>query len=381
MALAFVAGGGAGGADATSVTISSLDVSGGAGTFLRVSPAWQKNPVSAPTSVTYNGVACTQLSGALKQHSAAGVKPSVDIYYLYDPASGSHDLVASGWGATPSNVGVGWDTWTGVHATVPFGTPVTNQVDPAAAIKVTITIATGEVGLGCSADTNGGTDSTSDTQSWNYTSGGAGDMTSVGSYVVGSASDMDWAFDASQRAVATAAALKPAAAGGSEISIAGTSTDTNVGKALASVAASSAGTATGTLTGKALAAAALSSAGSATLSAIGKTLASAELASAGAATATFEGAGSAASQAELASAGTSTVAFGGAALVSSEFASSGSASVQWVSGAQAGQTIYGGRIRAESAKRRRQLEQADQELLIALKEAAPYILRHKRTLH
>ena len=78
------------------------------------------NPTDAVSSVTYGGVALTQLPGA---HVVGGTGAEVDIWYLKNPASGAANFVAT-W-AAQGYLNAGAVSFSGVDQTTPLDTPVT----------------------------------------------------------------------------------------------------------------------------------------------------------------------------------------------------------------------------------------------------------------
>jgi hypothetical protein len=84
------------------------------------------------TGVTYNGVALTQVGTTLTADSR-----SLDMWHLIAPASGAHNVVIS------SSAGIFGHavalSFTGVHQTVPLGTPATADGEFGAPRTVTVT--------------------------------------------------------------------------------------------------------------------------------------------------------------------------------------------------------------------------------------------------
>lgn len=122
---------GSAGISATSLTISHT-VSG-SNTILIVRASTKD---SDPTSVTYNSTSLTKLA---TQHNSAQY---VSIWYLINPASGTHNVVVNGTaGFTPI---IGVTSFTGVHQSSPFGTVVSGNFSGSAP-SLTVSSATGEM--------------------------------------------------------------------------------------------------------------------------------------------------------------------------------------------------------------------------------------------
>lgn len=222
------------------------------------------------------------------------------------------------------------------------------------------------------------------------------------------------------------------AAGGSAISSTGTGTLTARGASTAAVPLSSSGVGTFTATGASTASAALNAAGIGAFTATGVTLASGALSSAGAANLT-------AATASIASgafsfAGIGTFVLTGASIAAAPITATGTGTANWVGEAVvagsalsvtgASTMVMTGASRADAAisadgvgtadfdgfggapappapaaaplpgeggawarwsgigrKRRREIEREDLELIAIIKEAAPHLMQHHRTLH
>lgn len=70
------------------------------------------------TGATYNGVACTQLF----TQAAATDDTVLDVWFLKNPAAGTHDFVST-FNASSGFNQTGVSTYSGVDQTTPFGTP------------------------------------------------------------------------------------------------------------------------------------------------------------------------------------------------------------------------------------------------------------------
>jgi hypothetical protein len=184
----------------------SHTVGSGSNTILIVEIA-DRN-ASAVSSVTYGGVALTQL--ASEQGVASTTQ--VDIWYLKSPTAGTANVVVT-LGASHEFV-AGATSFFGVDLTTPFGTPVVAQGSTGSP-SATISSATGEVILdavsskGIASSTVG----TGQMQLWNLENGStSSDAWGASSTKAGAASvTMDWTTTSSSWAQ-IAVAIKPAAA-------------------------------------------------------------------------------------------------------------------------------------------------------------------------
>ncbi|GAC1574870.1 MAG: hypothetical protein NVS3B9_6980 [Candidatus Doudnabacteria bacterium] len=114
-------------ATSTSLTVTNWShtvTSAGADRILIVSLGSRNSCTNSPlTSVTYNGVALTNLAAILQNPALSYYS---EVWYLVNPASGTHTI-----SVTSANGGCEYleavaSSWTGVNQTVPFGTLATS---------------------------------------------------------------------------------------------------------------------------------------------------------------------------------------------------------------------------------------------------------------
>lgn len=128
---------------------------------------------SSTTAVSYNGVALTELT-SIKYFTGANshLLAEVSLWYLLNPATGTHTVSVSGTFAytSTSDILAGALTVTGNDPTTPLGTPQTAKFDSGAgtsSISVTFSSTTsGNLLVDVSANGTGGESSVSGTISW-----------------------------------------------------------------------------------------------------------------------------------------------------------------------------------------------------------------------
>ena len=208
MAIAYVQSGTASDTNSVSSITSSVNLTGSPN-ILVVYPGWfSLTSTRAVSSSTYNSVSLTQLSGAKAQCNYYAQYTNTDIWYLKNPATGSaYNLVVT-WDAAEQDMGFGWNSWSGVDTTTPFGTPVTANSplnNTSANPSVTASWSSGEVAIGDCYDNVAIT--SGNTHSWAYTSAAQNNNYSDGEYST-STGALTWTAAASEWA-ATAVNLKP----------------------------------------------------------------------------------------------------------------------------------------------------------------------------
>lgn len=108
----------------SSLTITHVVGSAGANGLLFVAAGYQQSSAVTVTGVTYNSVAMTQVPSAyLDGNCGFSIHAGIDLWYLMNEATGSHDVVIS----TSGNACIYGvvSSWTGVDSSVPLGTAVT----------------------------------------------------------------------------------------------------------------------------------------------------------------------------------------------------------------------------------------------------------------
>ena len=162
------------------------------------------------SSVTYGGVALTAVPGA----STANGQYRIGWYYLLAPGAGTANIVVTVTGSVFDFGGAGLSL-TGVHQTVPFGTPVTatgTDTTP----TVTVSSAADELVVDGLIIIHGGTLSVGagQTSRWNAI-GLSGFIKYAGSTEGGAAStEMSWTNSSSQTWAMVAIPVKPVGGGG-----------------------------------------------------------------------------------------------------------------------------------------------------------------------
>lgn len=185
----------------------------GSNLVLVVVVAWTASATRTVTGVTYNGVALTQVASARREVTFIDTSVSgVDIWYLINPATGTHNIIA-----TVSAVGTfvwgGGISFTGAHQSSVVGTANT-ATGTSTAPSVAITSAVGEIVVGgvmARADSEGQLTS-GDTQKWcSRETAGFNGATNNGATQVGAASvTMDWTSNLNDVWGATGVSIKPA---------------------------------------------------------------------------------------------------------------------------------------------------------------------------
>lgn len=143
---------------------------------------------AAPTSVTYNGAAMTQVGGTVTIDSLV----TVTMWRILTAgmAAATHDLVID-WGATSTDHVGGIVSFTGVDQTTPVSGAAT-ATDFSATAAVTVTSATGNMGVSCVVGKNRVVTSL-DTSRWTQTGNdGYGESTIAGAASV----VLDWTLTA-----------------------------------------------------------------------------------------------------------------------------------------------------------------------------------------
>ena len=181
--------------------------------FLIVCVEWDNvTTARTVTGITYAGAALTQVASALSTGAGGSEQFGCDIWYKAAPASGANTLETTMSGTCNSLIH-GWQSWKGVHQTVPVGT-ATIGTGTASPGTIDVSSATTEVVVGvCGGGFTVAAISSGDTERWEDSNNVQVDNAANGSSQTGAATvTMDWTITSfiNARWVASGVSLKPA---------------------------------------------------------------------------------------------------------------------------------------------------------------------------
>lgn len=213
-----------GNAGSSSLTFSHTTGSG-SNRLLLVGVSIGNTSLVAPTisSITYNGVNLTFVQGISGGSGTA--RPRTEVWRLVNPPAGAHNVVITTSGGTARGLTAGAVTFSGVDATTPLGTPVTNSANSATSASLNVGTAVGEMvfdsitignyGSGAAPAVTFGADQTNRwSQASAYATSGTMYIRGSGSTHVatGASKNMTRSWSTNQSWSGIAVAIKPAAA-------------------------------------------------------------------------------------------------------------------------------------------------------------------------